>query len=184
MADPLYLSFWLKNHSPLGLPIYFRKAVEAFPVSKLAPGGTLRIHALSFHEPPVFEEIFDGTPDPQDLAAIAQGFLHEDVAFCYETRWDLWQWDDDWALKPSPVVIECYGPLFESPTGEHLRVDAGHDILYLPCPKSDQLRPVQSNIRSILHLATDLEDAVAAERRLLWSESDDNFAERLYEMLA
>lgn len=184
MADPLYLSFWLKGYSPIGLPIYFRKAAGAFPASKLAPGGALRIHALSFREPPVYEEWFDETPDAKVLSGIAQEFLHEDMAFCYETRWDLWQWDGDWALKPSPVNIECFGPLFESPMGEHLLIDAGSDLLYLPCEKSDQLRPVQSNIRSILHLASDVEDAIAAERRVLWSESDENFAERLYEMLA
>jgi hypothetical protein len=42
---------------------------------------------------------------------------------------------------------------------------------------------VQSNIRSILHLADDLEEALTVERRLLWSESEDNFAERLMLLL-
>jgi hypothetical protein len=184
VADPLYLSFWLKGYAALGLPIYFRKAVEVFPSSKLAPGGALRIHALSFREPPLYEEWFDQAPEPNELARIAEGFLHEDTAFCWETRWDLWQWDGDWSLKPSIATLECYGPLFERALGEHFRVDAGSDQLYLPCDKSDLLRPVQSNIRSILHLASDIGEAIAAERHLLWSENGDSFAGRLQEMLA
>lgn len=183
MADPLFLSFWLKGYAALGMPIYFRKALEIFPASKLAPGGALRVHAVSYREPPLFEEWFDQTPDPAELAQTAERFLHEDAAFSYETRWDLWQWDGEWSLKPSVVTLECYGPLFETSLGEHFRIDAGSDRLYLPCEKSDQLRPVQSNIRSILHLASDLEEAIAAERRLLWSEGEGDFASRLQEML-
>jgi len=183
VADPLYLSFWLKGYAPLGLPIYFRKAVEVFPASKLAPGGALRIHAVSFREPPLFEERFDETPEPNELAEIAAQFLHEDAAFCWETRWDLWQWNEEWSLRPSAVTLECYGPLFETTLGEHFRIDAGSDRLYLPCEKSDQLKPVQSNIRSILRLASDIETAIAAGRRVLWSEGESDFARRLQEVL-
>ena len=43
---------------------------------------------------------------------------------------------------------------------EHIWIDLGREDLYLPQPRSDQLRPVQSYIRSILHLATDLEDVL------------------------
>ena len=183
MADPLFLSFWLKGYAALGMPIYFRKALEVFPVSKLAPAGALRVHAVSFQEPPLFEEWFDQTPEPAELARMAERFMHEDTAFCYETKWDLWQWDGEWTLKPSTVTIECYGPLYETALGEHFRIDAGSDGLYLPCAQSDQLKPVQSNIRSILRLAADIEDAIGAERRLLWSANEDDFAERLQEML-
>ena len=60
MADPLYLSFWLKNYSALGLPIYFRKAIEVFPVSKLAPGGTLLLYtgvAMLDNQDPFLAEV-------------------------------------------------------------------------------------------------------------------------------
>jgi len=42
---------------------------------------------------------------------------------------------------------------------------------------------VQSNIRSLLHVVQDLEANLSVERPLLWSEDDDNFAERLRAML-
>jgi hypothetical protein len=38
---------------------------------------------------------------------------------------------------------------------------------------------VQSNIRSVLQLVRDVESAFTVERRLLWSASGDDFAERL-----
>lgn len=184
MADPLFMSFWLSGFHTMGLPIYLRKVLDVFPYSKLAPGGTLRVFAISFREAPQLERSLDGVIDPPEVAQLAQEFLHEDVAFQFEARWDLWQWDGDWSLKPSRVLIECYAPAFESDQQEHIRIDAGQDILYLPNPKSDQWRPVQSNIRSLLHLAADVENALPVERRMLWSESDENFAERLQGMLS
>lgn len=184
MADPLFLSFWLKGYHAMGLPIYLAKTLEVFPYSKLAPGGMLRVFALSFNEAPQFERWIDGAADPREMSQLAQEFLHEDIAIQFETRWDLWQWDGQWALKPSTALIECFGPQFESDRGEHVRVQAGPDNLYLPNPKSDQWRPVQSNIRSLLHLSMDLENALPVEKRLLWSEDDENFAERLQGMLS
>ena len=42
---------------------------------------------------------------------------------------------------------------------------------------------VRSNIRSLLHLVHTLDDALAVDRRQLWSESGVNFAERLQSAL-
>lgn len=184
MADPLFLSLWLDGYHAMGLPVYFQKALEVFPFSKLAPGGTLRVYPFSFQEAPQIERLIEDIIDPREVSTLAQEFLHEDVAFQLETKWDLYQWDGDWALKPSRILIECYGPRFETDQGEHLRVDAGSELLFLPNPKSDQWRPVQSNIRSLLHLAADLENALPVAKRQLWSENDENFAERLQGMMS
>jgi hypothetical protein len=188
-GNPLFLSLWLGGFSPLALPIYFRKTLEVFPFSKLNPASFLRVWAVSFHEVPVFESFLDTAVDAREAADLVQEILHDDCCIQLETRWDLWLWDGDWALKPSRVCIELHAPLFEhdvlNPLGppEQIWIDLGREDLYLPQPKSDQLRPVQSNIRSILHLADDLEEALTVERRLLWSESEDNFAERLMLLL-
>lgn len=179
MADPLFLSLWLRGYSPIALPVYLRKALSVFPYSTLSPMSVLRIYALSPHEAPIFEEFIEGIPDPQAVAQQAQEFLHEDCAFQLETQWDLYQWDGEWELKPSRVVIEVYAPEFEGAAGEHVRVDLGPEGLFLAQPQSDQLRPVQSNIRSVLRLTQDLEEELSAERRLLWSDEEENFAERL-----
>lgn len=168
----------------MGLPIYFEKALAVTPFSKLAPGGVLRVYALSFREAPQLEAELAGEIDAREVAGATSEFLHDDVALQLESKWDLWQWDGEWALRPSRLTVECYGPKFDSERGEHIRVDAGTELLYLPHARSDQLRPVQSNIRSLLHLASDLEGALPVERRLLWSEEDEDFVSRLQGMLA
>lgn len=183
MSDPLFLSLWLRGYSPIALPVYLRKALAVFPNSKLLPGGALRVFALSFQESPLLEEFIDGEPDADAVVRRAQEFLHEDCAFQVETRWDLYQWNGEWELKPARAAIEVFGPEFDSPRGEHLRIDFGGQHLYLPQEQSDQLRPVQSNIRSLLHLAQDLESELAVDRRILWSEEDEDFASRLRSML-
>lgn len=183
MGDPLFLSLWLRGYSPLALPVYFKKALGAFPHSKLTTKSVLRVFPLSFQETPLHEEFIDEELDPQYVVAQAQQFLHEDCAFQLETRWDLYQWNEDWEMKPAKVLIEVYGPEFDSPRGEHVRLDFGASGLFLPEPQSDMLKPVQSNIRSLLHLVQDLENELTIERPLLWSEEDDNFAERLRQML-
>ncbi|MBI5282785.1 MAG: hypothetical protein HY858_13955 [Candidatus Solibacter usitatus] len=183
MGDPLFLSLWLRGYSPLALPVYLKKALGVFPHSKLSPGAVMRVHALSFQEPPVYEEIIHGELDAADMVSRAQPLMHEDCAFQVEARWDLYRWDGEWELKPSTVLLEVYGPEFDSLRGEHVRVDFGSEDLYLPQEYSDQLKPVQSNIRSLLHLAQDLEEELTVERRLLWSEEEEDFAGRLKSML-
>jgi hypothetical protein len=54
----------------------------------------------------------------------------------------------------------------------------------LPQPEAgDSFLPVQSNIRSLLHLVHELDNTLAVERRRLWTESGDNFAEKLQDAL-
>lgn len=183
MHDPLFLSLWLKNFSPAGLPLYLKTAVSVFPHSRLLPGGVLRVYPIAFREAPLLEEYYDGDLGPQAASSRLQEHLHDDIAVQVQLRWDIWQWTGQWELKPSTVLLEIFAPYFEAPRGEHVRVDLGPQRLYLPEPASDQLRPVQSNIRSILHLATDLENELIAERRLLWTEDEGNFAERLKALL-
>jgi hypothetical protein len=120
--------------------------------------------------------------DAEEIAEAGREFLHEDSAFQVEANWDLWQWDEDWMLKPSPVLIEVYCPEFASPTGEQVKIDLGPEQLYLPDDVTPGLRQVQSNVRSVLHLARDLEGVLAVEQRLLWSDSGEDFIERLMEL--
>lgn len=185
MKDPLFFSAWLRGYSPLALPVYFKKALQCFPMSKLRPGGVLRVHALSRNEPPLLEEVIEGEiADWQPLISRAQEFLHTDCAFFFETHWDLWRWDDDWALRPERVLIGCFGPDFETAMYENLSLEFQDESVFLPNPQSDQLRPVQSNLRSLVRLASELEENLPMTRRTLWSEERENFAEYVSELLA
>jgi len=183
MPDHLYLSFWVEGHSALSVPTAFKKVIEEFPFSRLRPEATLRVHALEFSEAPLLETVFEVIPDAEEVVNAAREFLHDDVAFQLDAFWELWQWDGDWSLKPSPVSIEVYGPEFASDLGEHIRFDLGVETLYLPPDDSGILRPLQSNIRSILHLEKDMEATFKVRKQSLWSEEGENFAERLEALL-
>ena len=67
---------------------------------------------------------------------------------------------------------------------DHLRIDFGLDSKFLPSEDIEgSLRIQQSNLRSLLHLVSEIDKALPLERRLLWSESGANFAEVLEEAL-
>jgi hypothetical protein len=115
----------------------------------------------------------------------AQQFHHADTAIQIEANWDLWRWERDWSLAPSRMGIELFGREFDSDQGEDLRIDAGEETLFLP-PASEPtgtIRPVESNIRSLIHLNQDLERALPVDRRLLWSESGESFGDRFEQLL-
>jgi len=65
-----------------------------------------------------------------------------------------------------------------------LEVEFGIDANFLPQPDvPDSPRLIQSNIKSLLKLVHDLDDALPVETRRLWSESGGNFAEKLQQAL-
>ena len=65
-----------------------------------------------------------------------------------------------------------------------LEIEFGIDAHFLPQPDMpDSLRMIQSNIKSLLKLVHDLDDALPVETRRLWSESGENFSEKLHQAL-
>src|SRR5262249_1763839 len=107
---------------------------------------------------------------------------------CYrlESFWDLWQFEqDDWSLAPVRAVISCCGREFEREEEDDLNIEFGIDAHFLPQPhRPDSLRMIQSNIKSLLKLVHDLDDALPVESRRLWSESGENFSEKLHQALS
>jgi len=190
MSDRLYLSCWVRGFSDSNLLRHFGKMLDVFPFSKLAKTGpVVRVYAISYVEPPVFERVFDPGALVADMIASARDFVQPDCCVEIETAWDLWQHHEDWKLWPSAVTLSCYGSEFEHQTGEHddddnLRVDFGLDSKFLPSEDIEgSLRIQQSNLRSLLHLVSEIEKALPVERRLLWSESGANFAHVVEEAL-
>lgn len=186
MADQLYLSCWLANFSPLALASNFEKLLAAFPFSKLArTDPVLRIYAVAFSEPPLMETAIPSPADPSAIARLASEFQNPDCCYEITAAWDLWVPGPDWKLGPATVSLACFGPAFESEGGEHLRIDFGLETQFLPGVEVPGGMPmIRSNIQSLLRLVHDLDDRFALERRLLWSESGENFADRLQAALA
>jgi len=136
-------------------------------------------------EPPQMEREF---PKPTDVAAItaaAREFTHADSRVEVDTAWDLWQFDQEWKLAPAGVTLMCTGLAFESGHDDHLRIEFGTDARFLPIEGVEgSLRMGQSNLRSLVHLVSEIEKALPLENRRLWSESGRNFAGVLAETLS
>jgi len=181
MADQLYLSYWLRGFNEQNMLRQFEKMLALFPYSRLSQQGVVfRIIPLDYNQPAVFEQAY---PSPPDLAAVleaAKEFLHADSSYRLEASWDLWEREPDWRLAPVRAALCCFGPEFEHEPDDNLRLEFGIESLFLPEPGvSDSLKMVQSNIKSLLKLVHDVDDRLNAERRLLWSESGEDFYKRL-----
>jgi hypothetical protein len=162
---------------------HWERLLRVFPFSKLAQSSnTFRVQAVSFTEPALFERSF---PDPLDLDAVleaARELMGSDCAAQLEGKWDLWQYaGNEWKLTPTRVVFTCFARDFEdAEEGEHLRVDFGPDAQFIPDPElPNSVFMAQSNIRSLLHFVHEADVALTAESRRLWTETGENFAERL-----
>jgi hypothetical protein len=185
MADQLFLSYRLLGFTENNMLRHYEKMLRQFPFSRLnTTGSTLRVHAVSWVEPPLIELPMED-PLNIDLAlSTAKEFTSADCAVQLEAKWDLWQFDKDWALTPTRVVLSCFGPKFESEVDDHLRIDFGLDTTFLPQAElPDSAFMAQSNIRSLLHLAGELDRVLNVESKRLWSDSGENFADRLQQVL-
>jgi hypothetical protein len=180
MPDRLYLSYWLRGFTEHNMLRHFAVMLGKFPFSRLSPRAAVRIYALEEIEPPVIERDFAGLLDLDEVIRTMREFQNRDCAFHLETFWDIWQFETDWKLQSAPVTLSCYAPLFPSELGEQLRIDFGLDANFLPRPDVPAgLTTIRHNIRGLLHLVRDLDASFPVDKRLLWSESGGNFAERL-----
>ncbi len=181
MSDRLYLSSWIRGYSESNMLRHFEKMLELFPFSKLALlGPVLRVYAIEHAEPPLVERAFPLDAELSLVLDASREFTHDDCTVQVDGFWDLWQFDGDWKLKPAAVTLSCFGPVFENEIGDHLRIEFGLDSHFLPQPGIEgSVRMVQSNVRSMLHLVSQIDHTLALERRQLWSESGMNFAEVL-----
>lgn len=185
MADQLYLSYWLNNYSEQTMLRHYEKLLRLFPFSRLATQpSTFKVLAVDYSEPTVVEIPYPPPVPVDDILAVAKDFQNADACYRLESLWDLWQFDADWQVAPSRVAVACVGPEFGSENGEHLLIEFGLDANFLPQPElPNSLRMIQSNIKSLLKLVHDLDDALPVETRKLWSESGENFSEKLHQAL-
>ncbi len=183
MPDRLYLTYTLSTHAAFSMAEHFATLVLQFPVSRLARAeSALRVFPISFDQAPIFETPFLAPIDEDRLRSLVREYAQADHAFEFETFWDLWQHDgSDWHVAPARIRITGYGPEFEGiEPGEHLSIEFGLETQFLPdLADAASLRTAQSNIRSLLHLVSQIDTALPVHKRRLWSESGENFAEKL-----
>jgi len=181
MADQLYLSYRLLGYTETNMLRHFEKMLRAFPFSKLSDGPrTLHVNAVSFVEPALYEESFAPDVSLDTIIPVIKEYQAPDCASVLESEWDLWQHEADWQVAPARVALQCFGPAFEVDGDDHLRIEFGVDSNFLPDPNlPDSAFMAQSNIRSLLTLVERLDAELNVERRLLWTESGENFADKL-----
>ncbi len=191
MADQLSLSIWLERPFQTSRLPQFEKLLRLFPFSQREqPESLISIQAVAATEPPLLERPINGPPDIDDVVATLRDYQGEDVAYHLESWWDLWHFETDWELRPTRVLLSCFAPEFDNGTErssaeqEDLRIEFGLDSHFLPrndAPGSTKM--IESNIRSLLRLVHELDLTLAVAKRKLETESGENFADRLQEVL-
>ncbi|MBV8553275.1 MAG: hypothetical protein JOY54_18405 [Acidobacteriaceae bacterium] len=191
MTDQLFLSIWLSESGRANRVNQFEKLLRLFPFSQREqPQSVISIQAIDTTEPPLLERPVNGPFDTAEVMETLADYTGSDVAYRVESWWDLWQYDEDWALKPARVLLACFGPEFDNGTDretgkqEDLRIEFGVDSNYLPQPEiPGSAKLVESNIKSLLRLVHELDNTLPVETRRLETESGENFADRLQQVL-
>jgi len=191
MADSLYLSVWFPSFREGEMMSRAVGVLRQFPYSALREGITyLSVHPVAWSEPTVLERRFTPGISPEEAAELASEFAHDDFAFVFETFWDLWVPSDDelgdsWVQRPVAVRFLVHGVQFDdgiySEDG-HVEVDFGLDTSFVY--EGLELTPVErdhlrANIAKLVAFSNAVEKNCAISGRVLWSESEDNLAQKL-----
>jgi len=179
MTDRIYLSLWLRGYSQANMLQMLGRVLERLPVSVHDRAASLRVFAMELIEPALIERHFEEAQVDEIILA-ARDFDNPDYAYEVDLRWDLWEKLDTWKLTPNQVRVIAFGPEFPSDMGEHLLIDFGQEYLYLPGEnEKPNWTALRSNIRSVLRLVSDCEEALPIAKRLLWSDSGEDLADRI-----
>lgn len=188
MPDPLYLSFWFSSFEGDDMLPLALNTMRQFPFSAQKPGiRYLTLHPVSWNEATVLERRFDPGATPEEAILMASEFIHEDYGYAFDAFWDLWARGEDgiWKLEPSRVRFLVNGIEFDEGIYEqegHIQVELGLDSFFLQ--EQVQLTPeaeerVRLNVQTLVEFERKAEKATGAKARLLWSESDENLAQKL-----
>src|SRR5579864_2050728 len=196
MADRLYLSIWFPSFHESEMVPRLLSVLKQFPFSAQRSGiAHLTVYSISWNEPLLFEQTFDYRIDPERALALAGEFLHEDNAYELEATWDLWvpieegDLDTTWEVKPQLTKFTAFGTKFEDSTYQqngHIQVDFGLDtpFLYEDVEFTEAVeKRVKANVQKLINFTNAVEKNCGISGRVLWSESEDNLAQKLIERL-
>ncbi len=118
---------------------------------------------------------------------VVADLIHDDYAYNFEAYWDLWTPDDHgrWQLVPSLVTFAAQGEEFDDGTHEetgNLWIDFGLDSLFLQENvelTEETQNKVRDNVAKLVEFTMKAEKNTRASSRLLWSESEENLAQKL-----
>lgn len=163
---------------------------QQFPFSAERPGITYAaVQPISWNEASIVERRFSPGIPPEEALVIAADLIHDDYAFVFEAHWDLWsppnQDKREWRLMPNRVKFILQGDEFDEGAQErtgNLQIDFGSDAPFLQ-ENIDLTEEAQSKVRQnvakLVEFTMKAEKNTRATGRLLWSESDENLAQKL-----
>ena len=193
MPDNLYLNLWFSDPELIETFAHAAAVMQQLPSSAQLPGVSgVAVHPISWSEATILEENFRPGITPEEAVTIAAGLPHEDYAYMFEAHWDLWSPltpKGEWTLRPSPVKFIVRGDEFEDAESDvqgQLQVDFGLDapFLYEELQLSEELESkVRSNVQKLVDFTALVEKNSGAKTRLLWSESEENLAQKLVSRL-
>jgi hypothetical protein len=193
MADTLYLNLWFGDSEAVEILAHAVSVMRQFPFSQQLPGiSYVAVHPISWTEATILEQRYRPGISPEDAATVAAGLPHGDYAYVFELNWDLWTPrppEAEWVLQPSLVRLIVRADEFEDGEAEtegDVQVDFGLDTPFLH--EELQLSPelevrVKNNVQKLVDFTTAAEKNSGAKARLLWSESEENLAQKLVSRL-
>jgi hypothetical protein len=192
MADSLYFSLWFTDFEKTEMLPHALRVLQQFVGSISLPGiSNIAVHPISWNEATILEQRYRPGIPPEQAVLIAVDLLHEDYAYVFESNWDLWipSPSGEWIQRPSPVRFIVRGEEFEQGESEaqgHVQVDFGLDTPFLhdEMQLSSELETkVRANVQMLVDFIRRVEKNSGAATRLLWSESDENLAQKLISRL-
>lgn len=211
MADQLYLSLWFPNFRFAGLPAAVVSVLRQFArISGLPRVAAAAAYPVGFSEVPVYQRLYvldtraeEGRDTSESIIehAVAEcmELLHEDTAYEFEMKWQLWMHegaeaglDAVWKKVPATVKFLAFGPEFDDSSFEQngqIRVDFGldrawvfdeEDEAYLDeDARAEAAAKIKENVEMLLAFTLSVEKHCGISSRLLWTESGEPLAEKL-----
>jgi hypothetical protein len=201
MADPLYLSLWFPDFTGPAMLPHVLAVLQQFPFSPQRPGVTYSsVQPVSWNEASILERRFVPGIDPEEAVAAAADLIHDDYSYIYEAFWDLWMPNqtngksgeesyadktNEWLLVPSLVKFIVQGEEFDNGAQQetgHIEIDFGLDSPFLQEDvelNDETQKKVRANVAKLVEFTVKAEKNTRASGRLLWSESEENLAQKL-----
>ena len=195
MADSLNFSLWFPSFHEAEMMPRAVSVMRQFLYSETREGITyLSVHPVAWSEPTVLERRFNPGISPEEAAEIASEFAHDDFAFVFEAFWDLWVPNDDsegdaWVQRPVAVRFIVHGVQFDEgiyADDGHMEVDFGLDTpflfegLQLSAANEEHVR---YNVAKLVAFTIAVQNNCRLSGRVLWSESENNLAQKLIAQL-
>jgi len=189
MPDSLYLSLWFPDFSGPAMLPHAMAVLAQFPFSAQRPGITYAaVQPVSWNEPTILERRFSPGIAPEEALTLAADLIHDDYAYIFEAYWDLWTAEvggKQWIRVPILVKFIVQGEEFDDAVHEqtgHIQVDFGLDSPFLQenIELSEETQDkVRENVGKLVEFTMKAEKNTRATGRLLWSESEENLAQKL-----